>query len=29
MNCCQNKNIIKNKEIFVCTNCAVIHVIHG
>ena len=22
---CQNKNIIKNKEMFVCTNCATIH----
>ena len=25
MECCQNKNIIKNKEMFVCTNCATIH----
>ena len=25
MDCCENKNIIKKKEIFVCTNCATIH----
>ena len=25
MECRENKNIIKNKEIFVCTNCYVIH----
>ena len=25
MECCQNKNIIKKKEMFVCTNCATIH----
>ena len=25
MECCQNKNVIKNKEMFVCTNCCVIH----
>ena len=25
MECCENKNIIKNKEMFVCTNCCVIH----
>ena len=25
MDCCDNKNIIKNKSEFVCTNCAVIH----
>ena len=25
MDCCENKNIIKNKEMFVCTNCCVIH----
>ena len=25
MECFQNKNIIKNKEMFVCTNCATIH----
>ena len=25
MGCCQNKNIIKNKEMFVCTNCCTIH----
>ena len=25
MECCQNKNVIKKKEIFVCTNCCVIH----
>ena len=25
MECCENKNIIKNKEIFVCTYCATIH----
>ena len=25
MECSQNKNIIKNKEMFVCTNCATIH----
>ena len=25
MECCENKNILKEKEIFVCTNCRVIH----
>ena len=25
MECCQNKNILKHKEMFVCTNCAIIH----
>ena len=25
MDCCENKNIIKKKEMFVCTNCIVIH----
>ena len=25
MECCQNKNILKHKEMFVCTNCATIH----
>ena len=25
MECCENKNIIKNKEMFVCTNCFTIH----
>ena len=25
MNCCENKNIIKNKEMFVCTSCSTIH----
>ena len=25
MECCQNKNVIKKKEMFVCTNCLVIH----
>ena len=25
MECCENKNIIKNKGMFVCTNCATIH----
>ena len=25
MECCQNKNILKHKEMFVCTNCCVIH----
>ena len=25
MECCQNKNIIKKKEMFVCTNCDTIH----
>ena len=25
MVCCNNKNIIKKKEMFVCTNCATIH----
>ena len=25
MECCQNKNIIKKKEMFVCTKCATIH----
>ena len=24
MDCCKNKNIIKNKSEFVCSNCAVI-----
>ena len=22
MKCCENKNILKEKEMFVCTNCA-------
>ena len=26
MECCENKNIIKNKEMFVCTNCATIRI---
>ena len=25
MDCCENKNIIKKKEMFVCTNCGTIH----
>ena len=25
MDCCENKNIIKKKEMYVCTNCGVIH----
>ena len=25
MECCENKNIIKKKKMFVCTNCATIH----
>ena len=25
MKCCENKNILKEKEMFVCTNCAIIH----
>ena len=25
MKCCENKNILKEKEMFVCTNCGVIH----
>ena len=25
MECCQNKNVIKNKEMFVCKNCTTIH----
>ena len=25
MECCQNKNILKHKEMYVCTNCCVIH----
>ena len=25
MDCCENMNIIKKKEMFVCTNCGVIH----
>ena len=25
MECCENKNILKEKEMFVCTNCGVIH----
>ena len=25
MDCCKNKNIIKKKEMIVCTNCATIH----
>ena len=25
MECCKNKNILKDKEMFVCTNCEVIH----
>ena len=25
MECCQNKNILKHKEMFVCANCATIH----
>ena len=25
MECCQNKNILKLKEMYVCTNCCVIH----
>ena len=25
MECCQNKNVLKHKEMYVCTNCCVIH----
>ena len=25
MECCQNKNILKDKEMFICTNCGAIH----
>ena len=25
MECCEKKNIIRNKEIFVCTNCSTMH----
>ena len=25
MECCENKNILKEKEMFVCTNCGVMH----
>ena len=25
MECCQNKNILKDKEMYFCTNCAAIH----
>ena len=25
MECCQNKNILKDKEMYFCKNCAVIH----
>ena len=25
MECCQNNNILKHKEMFVCTNCCLIH----
>ena len=25
MECCQNKNILKDKEMYFCTNCGVIH----
>ena len=25
MECCQNKNILKDKEMFLCTNSATIH----
>ena len=25
MECCENKNIIRNKEMFVCTNCSTMH----
>ena len=25
MKCCENKNILKEKEMYLCTNCAVIH----
>ena len=25
MECCQNKNIIKKKEMYFCTNCGAIH----
>ena len=25
MECCQNKTILRNKEMYVCTNCCVIH----
>ena len=25
MECCENKNILKDKEMFVCTNCSIMH----
>ena len=25
MECCQNKNILKDKEMYFCKNCGVIH----
>ena len=25
MKCCENKNIIKEKEMYLCTNCGTIH----
>ena len=25
MECCHNKNILKDKEMYFCTNCGVIH----
>ena len=25
MECCESKNVIKEKEMFFCTNCATIH----
>ena len=25
MKCCDSKNIIEEKEMYLCTNCAVIH----
>ena len=25
MECCQNKNILKDKEMYFCNNCGVIH----
>ena len=25
MECCENKNILKEKEMYSCTNCGVIH----
>ena len=25
MECCEKKNIVKNKEMFVCTNCSTMH----